>query len=177
MKYSDAIVDREMAYYNLFVGTAGGITYGVLISYMMLRYSPTLSSLWLGMVIGVLLSRKIDHVVHGIAIATSLFVLAVYGFPKFELLIVVPVVIGDVVDNIGNKMVDKGRLSLSKNLILTVIFKHRLLLDIIILVLVIITQYWIIFFTIVLFDGGYQITSNLINIKSKQNKKSQEISK
>lgn len=147
--YTDYLIDeiKEKNKFKLFLF---GMLYGFLL-FLPLYFAPIISSLWYGIIIGLILTSKIDHLAHYVAmfvfaILTLIFKISITNYVLFGIFIVV--CIGE---ELLNNYIDK----LKTQNILTYVLKKRLLLEITTLIVSIFTGIWMIWFSLLGFDIGY----------------------
>ncbi len=154
-KFADLIADEGLQIRKIF-SYAIGIVYGALIAYV-LATQPLLAPLGLAVVLSVLLTQKIDRKPHNIGIASIFLFLAMWGFPRVDVVLAVVFLAAGSLDEIGNDLADKGRIRSAARKI----FEYRLVLEITAFLVSLITWQWIIFIGMLSFDVGYRLTTEL----------------
>ncbi|PIU61170.1 hypothetical protein COZ55_00040 [archaeon CG_4_8_14_3_um_filter_38_5] len=132
-------------------------TYGIMIAYL-ITVIP-LPSFWFGIIIGLILSGKIDSQSHYIGISTLLATLALLGFPEMNASIVVIVaLICHLEEWINTEIVDKNKVKgfLKK------LLKIRPILEITAIILSVIYSNFTIFLLLFSFDLGYLLVEPII---------------
>jgi len=131
--------------------------YGSLIAYLLISY-PVVRPL-LGAVIGLILTLKIDHKSHMLAIAIVIISLFFIDWLKVNYILLILFLIASVADEMLNDYFDRKK---KKNL-LTKILGYRLLLEITAFSASLILNQWVYFFAILSFDIGYILTTKITN--------------
>jgi hypothetical protein len=151
-KFADIIADDGLEIKWVF-SYATGIVYGILIAYIISTH-PLLAPMAMAAVLAVLLTKKIDMRPHNIGIASMFFFLALWGFPSINISMMAAFLIAGVIDELGNDRADQGKLKGSAKKI----FEHRLIFDITAFFVSYLTGEWIIFFSSLSFEAGYETT-------------------
>ena len=154
-KFADLIADDGLEIMWVF-SYATGIVYGILIAYIISTH-PLLAPMAMAAVLAVLLTNKIDRRPHNIGIASMFLFLAVWGFPSIVIWMMAVFLVAGVIDEVGNDRADRGKFKgLTKK-----VFEHRLIFDLTALFVSYATGEWIIFFSSLGFEIGYQITEKM----------------
>ena len=124
----------------------GGLIYGLLFGYIAANTSLLVSSLWLGLGIGVVVSLKIDHPAHMVSLIPFSIMVAVLGLPAFYLPFILLFTFFTASDEIIEERVNKRGLGL---------LKKFLGLELVCLIASILTGVWLIFLSILAFDAAY----------------------
>ena len=145
-KAVDVIVDDNKG--NKRIGYLLGIIYGILIGYI-LTTDVYLASLGIAVVISVILTSKIDHVQHALGIAAMLIVIAVIGMPQVHVVMLIIFLAGGISDEVLSDYSDRKKKY--------GIFRYRVILKIVTLIVSMSTGNWILFIGMILYDLGYTI--------------------
>jgi len=150
-KLTDLIEEHGMKL-SLWISRASGVIYGFLIAFV-ISVSPDLSALWIGNIIGLILTGKIDSLGHYLAMTSMLIGLLILGVAEINFMYLI--IFGVIVvaeELINNKIVDAGKI---KNKILNEVMEFRPLLEIAAFLVALYTGKWIIWLGILAFDIGY----------------------
>jgi hypothetical protein len=154
-KFADLMADENLRV-NKFWGYVFGLAYGILIAFVVIT-SPILATIGFAVVIATIVTKKIDHPFHYTGIATLLFLLSAFGFPKVDFILLILFLLAGMVDEIGNNLADKGKFKG----FLSFFFKQHLTLEVVVFGVSAYTGFWILFFGILSFDIGYNLTEKL----------------
>ena len=154
-KLTDMQTD-DKAYLFKHAQYATGLAYGLL-GGILITINPGFSTLFLSLVIGVLLTGKIDRKAHQIAVGATILVIALMGLPQgISGVVVVLFTFFAVADELINNYVDAEKLKGHKlNKLLEFVGTQRLTLEVAALVASAFTGVWAYFLGIILFDAGY----------------------
>jgi len=157
VKLTDVIVDDKKKI--LFMGSdiLFGILYGSLIGYMISKY-PNVAPIWLGVVIGALITKKFDALSHMISLPFIILNAFFFGLHKFSIGLTALFTIICIADEILNDYFDK-----KKSTIFVKFMRLRPLLELTALLVSIITLRIEIFLAIFCFDVGYIIIRKTIS--------------
>ncbi|HDD46420.1 MAG TPA: hypothetical protein ENG42_03010 [Candidatus Aenigmarchaeota archaeon] len=154
-KLSDRIVDEQICSrkYGMVTSTLCGI-----VAALIIKYIPSVTELVIGVIVGVIISKKIDNVIHFLTLLV--FAIAIYLFSVTTLLgisfgVLIFFTLSTVADEV---LVDIAKQDKNK---LSFILKQRLLLDIAAFLYSYYTGLWSIFISILLFDIGYRLVNFL----------------
>jgi hypothetical protein len=150
-KLADLIADDGLKVRGVFSYIIGAV-YGTLGAYILIS-DAYLAPVVIATIIAVVITKKIDKKPHSVAIAAMLLVLAVWGFPAVNLMLMAIFLAAGVIDEIGNDMADGKKI----NGRLKRIFDYRLVSDATALLVSLITGHWIIFLGMLAFTLGYAI--------------------
>jgi ABC-type arginine transport system permease subunit len=137
-----------------------GLLYASFIAYV-ITISAEVAPLWLAVLLGVILSGKIDAKSHYYAIGFSLFLIFLLGVPEFNTLYFMIFIIVSILDEILSSLVDKR---IIKNKLLGDLLLLRPLLEIAAFTIAYLTGVWIIWFAVLSFDIAY-IATNKLSLK------------
>ncbi|MEM5871980.1 MAG: hypothetical protein QW051_03850 [Candidatus Aenigmatarchaeota archaeon] len=146
-----------------------GFLYGIFIAYI-IYLLPILSPLAFGVIIAILITKKIDNSTHVIALASFILFLIYFGFPQTNFSLILIFLMAALIDEIGNDLVDKGKLKF-KNMktFLNIFFSYRCTLEITSFFISMFLNEWAFFFSLLSFDLGYlsteRVLKKFINIK------------
>ncbi len=157
-KLVDLKYDNKLKINEIFILVAGFV-YGFLIAFVISK-SWIIAPLWLGIVLGLIFTKKIDAFGHYIGIGSMILFLIILGIPQINIFLSIFFTLLCVAEEIINDKIDKIK---KKNLILKVL-KYRPILEITALIVSIITGYWIIFSMLLTYDVAYILT-NYFGIK------------
>jgi len=134
------------------------IIYGFLLGYVIVSY-PDIAPLWIGMILGVLLTGKVDTLTHKLGVLTVAITLLVFSLFDFNILkinfgLLFLFSLASFTDEKVDVLLQKVK---SKN-IFHKLMDLRLFLEASALVTSIITGIWSIFFAILMFDLAYKLT-------------------
>jgi ABC-type arginine transport system permease subunit len=140
-----------------YITSMSGVLYGIGIGFVVSMFQ-NLSSFWTGMVLGVLFSGKIDKKEHFIGLITGVLTIFLLGYPNIDYKIVLIVIVFSILeewinDNIAGKI---------KNRTLNMIIEFRPVMEIVLVVYSIILQDYQIFLSLLCFDIGYIIITNVL---------------
>lgn len=152
VKLVDNIVDKRIEITRA-ITIFLGILYGLLIPIIIVRV-PAVAPVYIAVLIGVLMTRKIDHISHGAGIASVFFFLALFGFAQVDVRLLLLFVIASIADEKGNDLVDEKGMKGPLGHFL----HYRLMLEIAVLVASWYTGMWEMFLGIFFFDIGYVLT-------------------
>lgn len=145
LKYDDGLkINMYLVYFF-------GISYGLLIAHV-INLFPVLFELGIGLVLAVLLTKKIDQFGHALGIISLFLLLAINGFPAVNLAILAFFLLGGIFDELLNDYVDSRKM---KNKIFSGFFKYRLTMEVVTLVLSVVTGNLIYFIAMVSYDAGF----------------------
>ncbi|MBM4240716.1 MAG: hypothetical protein FJ150_03500 [Euryarchaeota archaeon] len=127
MKLSDDAHDKKG---NIFLGIFAGVLCGLFISYLVIN-SADATYIFLGILIGTLVAKKIDCINHFVTLLVFLGIIIIFGLPSISIFTLIICTMAAYIDEIGNdnKWVSK------KNEKLELFFKYRFALKLVILVL------------------------------------------
>lgn len=165
-KLTDAVVDDRLKIIKNIEYLFGAI-YGLLIAYMFVAFP--VSRPLLGVIIGVILTQKIDHKSHMLAIGIVIVSLLFIDWLKVNYVLLILFLIASVSDEVLNDYFDRKK---NKNIIAKV-FSHRILLEVTAFLVSLISKQWVYFFAILSFDVGYVLTTKLTNNHGRYIKKIQ----
>jgi hypothetical protein len=148
-RIADMIADDGL-YLSRYIGYTIGAFYGFLGAYIITQY-PLLGELGIAVVLSVLFTSKIDHPVHAIGVATTLFFLAIYGLNPLNLALLSIFIAGGIVDEAGNYLSDKRKL----RGIMGRFFGYRLTMEAVTFCVSFYTGNWIIFLAMIAYDAGF----------------------
>jgi len=151
-KFVDLKYDNKLKINEIFILIAGFV-YGFLIAFA-ISESWIIAPLWLGIVLGLIFTKKIDVLGHYIGIGSMIIFLIIFGIPQINIFLLTLFTLLCVAEEIINDKIDKIK---KKNLIFKIL-KYRPILEITALIVSIITGYWIIFFMLLSFDIAYILT-------------------
>lgn len=154
VKIVDQFEDKKVKLFKN-ANTLLGITYGFLIAYVMLK-SDLVANLWMAAVLGNLIAGKVDSAGHRLGIFSMLFILAVFGFPRFDAHLLVIFVLAAYLDEFAIELGKKRRI---KNEFIARMASYRLLLELTAFAVSFYTAQWIIFASILFFDVGYMVVA------------------
>lgn len=154
-KFVDLIVDNGLKIHN-FITYVSAVIYGVLAAYVVVNY-PLLAPIGLAVVIGVVVTRKIDSKPHISGIITFVLLLLFWGFSGTDLVLLGIFLLVGIEDEIVSDLADKGKIKGR----LARIFEKRIILEVTTFSVSLITGYWIMFLGIFTYDLGYLITKRI----------------
>jgi len=149
IKFADMIADDGLKAGNALTYFFGSF-YGFLLAFI-ISANPMWAELGIAVILGVLLTGKIDHPVHYSGLGSFMFFTAVFGLNPVNLIVLLVFIGGASVDEIGNNLVDRKRIKG----ILGKFFECRLTMDVVAFAVSLLTGYWAIFFGMLAFDAGY----------------------
>ena len=155
MKFSDDEFDENK---NVKMAIVLSVVCGIFAAIASIISGDT-TCIYVGVLIGTLLSLKIDGLHHIVTLLIFFILLAVFGFPSFNPFLLVFVVIGALIDEWGN-----DNPIFYTGGFLQYFFDYRFTLNIVILFLSIFGYFqWYIFICFILFDLGYEFARILFN--------------
>lgn len=155
MKFSDDEYDEKN---NIKFAIFYGVICGIFTALASIS-SGDATCIFVGILIGTLLSLKIDGMHHIVTLLIFFILLAIFGFPSFNTFILIVIIIGALIDEWGN---DNPRFYTGG--FLQYFFDYRFTLKIFILLLAIFGYFqWYTFFCFILFDFGYEFARFLFN--------------
>lgn len=149
IKFSDMVLDHHLKISkpSFWAFTSGLVA--AIASTLILVNHPSLMPLMIGVILAVLLTKKLDSIVYFATVGVVLFFAVFYlspGFLSFWVFF-----LPAFFDELMSDWADAGRI---KNKKLEWFFRQRLLLEIVTLAYVLLTGQWV-FISILLFDTGY----------------------
>jgi len=160
-KFTDFITEKKSKI-DVGIPITIGFAYGMAGGFSIIAL-PEVAPVVFGIIAGVLVTLKVDHIAHAAGVLGFAIVLAISGIPEFSLGLALLFAMVSAIDELGNEMADnkkiKGRLRK--------FFRHRLLLEITVLYVAIATLQWQLFAAILVFDIGYFMAEKLATIKGK----------
>lgn len=155
-KLTDLIEDDGLKLFR-FDNLVLGALYGLLIAFVIIK-SEVVAPLWLGVVIGLCITRKIDapsHLLGVIVIFASLMMLWNFQTTPLLALFVLACVADEWLSDLADRK--KIKIKLLKKFLLL-----RPIVEITAFVVSLITMQWLLWFAILCFDIGYILTNKFI---------------
>lgn len=128
MKFSDDALDEEN---NTFLGVISGLLCVAAIGYLAVNFSDA-ATIFLAILLGTLLSAKVDKLAHMVTLIVFLVILFIWGIPTIGIITLAICTIAAWLDEVGN-----DRESLKGIKIVETFFKYRCTLKISVLILAI----------------------------------------
>lgn len=160
VKLTDQIVDEGLNCIKYSEYLFGSL-YGILMAQIVVSSNSLVASLWIGLIIGVIITNKIDHLSHMLAIGSFLLYLGIIGFPALSALYLIIFTIAAALDEIIEERIKAKERLLN-------LLKKFVGLEMVSFIVSIITGIWTVFLSILLFDLGYIIIARITRIKPKQ---------
>lgn len=160
-KITDLIVDDKIKFIK-YSEYLFWIIYGILTAYIIINTNEIVASLWMGLVIGVVLTKKIDKFAHILGLVSFIFYISISGLPQLNSIYLIIFTIATTSDEIiEEKIKNKEKMH---NLL-----KKFFALELVSLIVSLITGVWMVFLSILFFDIAYIIISKIgIKIKHKK---------
>lgn len=160
-KLADLIADDGLKVRNVF-SYAIGISYGILIAYVLVA-NPFLAAIGMATVVAVTVSGKIDKHPHFIGMAAMFLLVANWGLPKIDMILVAVFLAAGIADEIGNDMSDNGKIKgrMKK------VFGYRLTMEVTAFCASLATGEWVMFLGMVSFDLGYVMVNEIGSMRWK----------
>ena len=117
--------------------------------------------MWIGIILGVIIAGKVDAKTHSVGLLISLIYILLFGISNINYFLLIFFIIASFTDEKIDLMLKRIK---TKN-ILYKILDLRLVVELSALVISIITNVWILFLSILIFDIGYKL-SELIYYKN-----------
>jgi hypothetical protein len=153
-KYVDMIYDNKIPHIK-HIEKMLGIVYGILIGVVGTIAIETLPLIF-ATLIGLTAALKINRIGHILGVLSALFVVIFFGFEQFSIALLVVFIAVNIIDEISNNMADKR-----KNTKLSAFFVARPFLEIASFSASYVTGQWVIWFVILSYDIGYNLTIRL----------------
>ena len=163
-KLTDLIIDHSLKLFKK-ADVLFGAIYGLLIAITII-YFPIITPLWLGVIIGVMITGKIDSISHWTAISIITASLLIFGIPQLNLLFLLFFIAASMFDEIANIMIERFDI---RNTFAKFI-ELRPTLEITALTISILTGRWEFFLAILSFDAAYILTPKIISSIAKMNR-------
>lgn len=151
-KFVDLKYDNNIKVPEYFVLIIGAV-YGFLIAFV-ISNSWVMAPLWLGIVIGLFLTNKIDAPGHYVGMGSMVLFLAIFGIPHFSVYLLFLFTFVCVAEELLNDYFNR----LKKKNIFIKILSYRLLLEVVTFIVALITGFWIMFFMLLSYDVAYHFT-------------------
>lgn len=129
-----------------------GVAYGIL-GGLLLTLDARFAELFFGVLVGVIVTTKIDKLPHRLAVAFVVFTIALLGIPKVSFPLVAFFSLFAAGDEWLHEKTAKRKGRISE--LLAFLGKNRLLLEVATLLVGVATGEWIYLLAIILFDVGY----------------------
>ncbi len=156
VKYSDTYSDPHKNKITL-KGILLGITYGSLLGYTVIKY-PFIAPLWIGTILGVLFTGKIDAIPHYVGIGTFVVLVALFGSSSLNVALLIIFTLACILEEIVNDFFDKKKI---KNKILSNIVKSRPILELTALAVGLVTGNIAIWLALLSHDAGYILAGKI----------------
>jgi len=156
VKYVDVLED-DRKNSSLSLKITLGMLYGILLFYTVRRFD-VIASLWIGTVIGLILTGKIDSPGHYAGVGLFFVLLLLLGFSNVNFLLLILFALICIIEEILNDYYDKKRI---KNRLMSKIISARPLLEITAFIISAATGLWMIWIALLSFDAGYILVANL----------------
>jgi hypothetical protein len=157
VKIVDMVEDDGLGLHKI-INIIFGVVYGFFIA-LLINNVPLIAPLLLGTVIGVILSGRIDGHGHYFGIGSFVFFLFFLGVPEISIPFLLLFTLVCVFEEAINMLVDNNKI---KNKLIKKTFKLRPLLEITALLVSVFTGFWLIWFSILIFDIGYLSTKTIL---------------
>jgi len=148
-KVSDMVADDGMRLARL-LGIAVGVSYGFMVSLVMTHYA-ILSPLVIAVVLGTMLTGKIDHEVHYAGVGSMLLFVSLIGLPPVNPWLLAVFMAGGIIDEIGSDLADRKRISR----IPSAFFRYRLTMEVLTLAVSVFCRDYMFFIAMLSADAGY----------------------
>jgi len=149
VKVTDTIIDENLDAVKI-ISYTFAILYGLLISFVIVQY-PSVAPLWIGIIVGVLLGKKVDALPHALGILT-VFVATIWsGIPALNYYLIFVFALSSYVDERIDKYLH-GRKTIS---FFGKMLSMRIITEITALIVSALTGTWIIILALICFDAGY----------------------
>lgn len=144
---------------NKFIKVLISVSYGLLLAYW-INNAP-LTSFWFGILIGLILSGKIDAQGHFIAVSVTFLTLSFLGFNQMNAgIVILTTLVCWVEEWVNDEIVDKGKVKGFFKQIL----EFRPLVEIMSLILSFVYKNMNIFYILFMYDVGYSLTNRYKSI-------------
>lgn len=153
-KITDLIVDHNFKLIKN-IEYFFGFIYGILVAYIVTETNTLVASLWFGLVIGVIITKKIDHLAHIIGLVSFLFYLGLVGLPRLNIIYVFVFTFFTALDEILEEKIKHKEKIIN-------LLKKFLGLEIVSLIVSFISGVWMVFLSILFFDIGYMLTTKIL---------------
>ena len=136
-----------------------GIIYGALLGYVIFAY-PIIAPLWIGTIIGAILTGKIDALSHYVAMAVMLLIISFSGIMPISLIpLAVFAIVCTTEEMLHEYWITGKRI---KNKVLNIFIEARPMLEFTAFIYSAITGFWSVWLALLCFDVGYILVVNII---------------
>ncbi|MCF7861722.1 hypothetical protein K9M79_05735 [Candidatus Woesearchaeota archaeon] len=149
-----------------YLTSISGLVYGIGIGFVVTHFT-NLSSLWIGMVAGVLFAGKIDKRDHFLGLLTFILTTLLLGIPKVNYIVILVIATLSILEEwINDNFVGK-----IKNKFLNLFVEFRPLMEFVFIIYSIVLQDYMIIVSLLFFDIGYVLIAEKLKKKNKKMEK------